>query len=178
RLTAKDAMKLITDGIMKRAGVMNDPEYSDLRNEWSDAAEFIARPHVAVWATAPYLHNGSVPNLYELLSPVKERHTCFYLSPNMEFDPQKVGFVIGECNGSPTFRDPLGGFEVKTQLPGNGNRGHEFRNSRKCAMTDKEDGILGCEIPHEKRLAIIEYLKTCDLDRLVLKASPPCHDLE
>jgi len=178
RLTAKDASKLITDGIMKRAGVMNDPEYSGLRNEWSDAAEFIARPHVAVWATAPYLHNGSVPNLYELLSPVKERHTCFYLSSNMEFDPQKVGFVIGECNGNPTFRDPLGGFEVKAQVPGNGNRGHEFRNSPKCAMTGKEDGVLGCEISMHDRLAIIEYLKTCDLDQVVLKDLPPCHDLK
>jgi hypothetical protein len=177
-LTAKDASRLLTDEIMKRAGATDDPEYQNIVNEWSDSREFIARPHVAVWATAPYLHNGSVPNLYELLSPVEKRHDCFYLSPTMEFDPQNVGFAIKECTDSSP-RDSIVGFEFKTALPGNGNRGHEFRGEgEQCETNSKKDGVLGCEIAPENRLAIIEYLKTCDLDRLVLKDLPHCRDTE
>jgi hypothetical protein len=178
RLSAKDASEFVTTELMKQQDAADDQEYRHLTNRWRDDRQYIARPHLAVWATAPFLHNGSVPNLYELLSPAKERHSCFYLSPNMEFDPQKVGFVVAECGGSPTFRDPLAGFEFKTQLFGNGNQGHEFRTSPNCGATVKEAGILGCEISHEDRLALIEYLKTCDLDRLVLREAPVCRDLD
>ncbi|MEX5218014.1 MAG: di-heme-cytochrome C peroxidase [Nitrospira sp.] len=177
-VTAKDASKLLTDEIMKRAGVIDDHQYRGITNEWSDSREFIARPHVAIWATAPYLHNGSVPNLYELLSPADKRHECFYLGPTMEFDPDKVGFKIVECDGNAPPRDSGDLFQFNAHLPGNGNRGHEFKNTPKCAAAEKEDGVLGCEISHEKRLEIIEYLKTCDLDRLVLANLPPCRDLE
>ena len=36
-----------------------------------------ARPLNGVWATAPYLHNGSVPSLYWMLKPAAERPTQF-----------------------------------------------------------------------------------------------------
>lgn len=178
RLSAKDASEFVTTELMKQQGAADDSEYRHLTNEWRDLPQYIARPHLAVWATAPFLHNGSVPNLYELLSPAKERHTCFYLSPNMEFDPQKVGFVIGECGGSPTFHDSLAGFEFKTQFFGNGNQGHEFSNSPNCGAAVKNPGILGCELSAADRWALIEYLKTCDLDRWVLRDAPVCRDLE
>ena len=95
----------------------------------------------------------------------------------MEFDPVKVGFVVSECNDSPTFRDPLVGFEFKTHLPGNSMEGHEFKGVD-CGSGVTEPGVLGCEIPIADRWAIIEYLKTCDLDRLVLHDAPACRDLE
>lgn len=177
-LSARNASQLVTTALMAQNGAADDPEYGHRTNEWRDRPQYIARPHLAVWATAPFLHNGSVPNLYELLSPAKERHGCFYLSPNMEFDPQKVGFVVAECGGAPTIRDPLAGFEFKTQLPGNGNQGHEFSNSKNCGATAKDPGILGCELPVDDRWAIIEYLKTCDLDRLVMRKPLDCHDFE
>ncbi|MCB9553440.1 MAG: hypothetical protein H6705_16485 [Myxococcales bacterium] len=53
---------------------------------------------VALWATAPYLHNGSVPTLQALLSPPAERPVSFELH----------------------------GFVYDTALPGNGNGGHAF----------------------------------------------------
>ena len=177
RLSAKEASQLVTTELMTANGAEEDPEYRHRTNAWRDAAQYIARPHLAVWATAPFLHNGSIPNLYELLSPTKERHACFYLSPNMEFDPKQVGFVIEECIGAPASRDPLGGFEYRTQLPGNGNKGHEFANTPECDST-KSTGVLGCELPVKDRWAIIEYLKTCDLDRLVIRDAPVCRDLE
>ena len=177
RLSAKDASQLVTEELLTLHHVENDPEYRHMTNDWRDLPHYIARPHLAVWATAPFLHNGSVPTLYELLSPVKERRACFSLSPNMEFDPQKVGVVVGDCTGAQTFRDPLGGFDFRTQLPGNGNGGHEFANTPDCASV-KHNGILGCELPVPDRWAIVEYLKTCDLERRVIRDAPVCRDLE
>jgi hypothetical protein len=177
RRSAKDASEWLTTELMAQNGAADDPEYQHLTNTWRDHPHYIARPHLAVWATAPFLHNGSVPNLYALLSPAKERPACFYLSPNMEFDPVKVGYVTADCLSSSIFRDPLGGFEFKTQLPGNSNQGHEFRGSD-CSAVARTAGTLGCELPVDDRWAIIEYLKTCDLDRLVIRNAPACHDLE
>jgi hypothetical protein len=122
--------------------------------------EYIARPHTGIWATAPYLHNGSVPNVYELLSPWEQRHGCFYLDPSLEYDPKRLGFVVRECDGRSNPNDLTSGFEFETPRTGNSNRGHEFRNTPRCALDEKEPGILGCEITHENRTAIIEYLKT------------------
>ena len=177
RRSAKEASQLVTTELMALNNAAHDPEYQHLVNEWHDLPQYIARPHLAIWSTAPFLHNGSVPTLYALLSPASERPACFYLSPNMEFDPVKVGYVVTECNGSPTFRDPLAGFEFKTQLPGNSNQGHEFKGSD-CSAAAKTAGTLGCELPVADRWAIIEYLKTCDLNRLVLPKAEACHDLD
>ncbi len=177
RMSAKDASEWVTTELMTVNGVENDPDYHHRTNKWSNEPRYIARPHLAVWATAPFLHNGSVPTLYALLSPAKERPGCFYLSPNMEFDPVKVGFVVADCAGPQTYRDPLAGFEFKTQLPGNSNQGHEFQGSV-CGAAARVNGTLGCELPVADRWAIIEYLKTCDLDRLVLRNAPACHDLD
>ena len=178
RMSAKEASQYITDELLKHTGVTNDPDYAQRKNEWRDWPQYIARPHLAVWATAPFLHNGSVPNLYALLSPATERPSCFYLSPTMEFDPVNVGYAAAECQSPSTPRDQLAGFEFNTFLPGNNNRGHEFKNSPNCLANSKESGILGCELSPDQRWAIIEYLKTCDLDRLVMPKAEACHDLD
>jgi mono/diheme cytochrome c family protein len=103
-----------------------------------------ARPLDGIWATPPFLHNGSVPSLYALLSPVSERATTFYLG-SREFDPQNVGF-------DPT---PLkGGFKFNTSIPGNWNTGHEFNHDT------KGKGVIGRYLEPEERRALIEYLKT------------------
>jgi hypothetical protein len=103
-----------------------------------------ARPLDGIWATPPFLHNGSVPNLYDLLSPVSERAKTFYLG-SREFDPQNVGFD----------HTPLaGGFQLDTSIPGNWNTGHEFNNGT------KGKGVIGRYLEPEERRALIEYLKT------------------
>jgi hypothetical protein len=48
-----------------------------------------ARP-LAGWATPPFLHNGSVPTIYQLLSPQDERSTTFYKG-TFEYDPKHLG---------------------------------------------------------------------------------------
>ncbi|KIG13522.1 hypothetical protein DB30_07970 [Enhygromyxa salina] len=99
-------------------------------------AEFLsykARPLNGIWATAPYLHNGSVPTLYDLLLPPASRPTKFVLG-RREFDPNKVGFV---SEGD----EP---FVVDTSVTGNGNGGHEY----------------GVTLSDADRWALVEYLKT------------------
>ena len=106
-----------------------------------------ARPLDGIWATAPFLHNGAVPNLFELLSPVAERSETFFLGSRL-FDPEKVGYETGPIEG---------GFELDTSQPGNSNKGHEFKG----AKDDKKgDGVIGRYLEPEERKALIEYLKS------------------
>ncbi len=111
------------------------------------------RPLGGVWATAPFLHNGSVPNLYELLSPAYERSRTFMVG-RREFDPVKVGFI--------TNPQTQGGFWLDTRLTGNHNTGHEFRGG--FVPFDEKNrapqyGVIGPAFTPEQRYDIIEYLK-------------------
>ncbi|PUA30802.1 MAG: hypothetical protein B0W54_02165 [Cellvibrio sp. 79] len=138
-------------------------------------AAYKARPLNGIWATAPYLHNGSVPSLYELFMPsctdaeIAGGKTC---RPNRftvgtrEIDPIKVGFVQ---------RDPAefpGLFVFDTHLPGNSNKGHEYTSgvTPLFILDEKGHPLKDADgkpqmrklqpISHEQRLALVEYLKT------------------
>jgi cytochrome c peroxidase len=79
-----------------------------------------ARPLEGIWATAPYLHNGSVPNLYELLLPHAKRTKQFCVG-SREFDPTRVGFIMlseAECKAKNLYW-------LDTEKEGNRNCGHE-----------------------------------------------------
>ena len=101
-------------------------------------AAYESRVLAGIWATAPYLHNGSVPNLWELLKPAKDRKANFMVGSRV-FDPKNVGY---ETDRSP-FKN--GSFVADpANANGNGNGGHEY----------------GTTLTDEQRWAIIEYLKT------------------
>ena len=53
---------------------------------------YVARPLVGVWLLGPYLHNGSVPTMSDLLSPPEQRPTIFYRGYDV-VDLEKVGFI-------------------------------------------------------------------------------------
>jgi len=93
-----------------------------------------ARPLEGIWATAPFLHNGSVPNLYELLLPSTRRSKQFAVG-SREFDPKRVGYVVAQSPGAYTF---------DTSLPGNSNAGHDYAS----------------DLSEEDRWALVEFLKT------------------
>lgn len=103
-----------------------------------------ARPLNGIWATAPFLHNGSVPTMYALLSPVEERPKTFCLG-DREYDPARMGYRT-ECSS--------GTFRLDTTVPGNLNTGHEF----KSGPTGK--GVIGRTLSHQERLDLIEFLKS------------------
>lgn len=97
---------------------------------------YVAAPLAGVWLRAPYLHNGSVPSLADLLSPEAERPAVFHRGYDV-YDPDEVGFV---SSGPAAER----GFRFDTTLPGNGNRGHTY----------------GTTLSADEKKALIEYLKT------------------
>ena len=102
-----------------------------------------AGPRDGIWAVPPYLHNGSVPNLYELLTPAKDRSKTFFIGS--EFDPVKVGVDTSGKSGQ---------FLFDTKLVGNSNQGHSFEAG------PRGKGIIGRLLSDDERWAIIEYLKS------------------
>jgi hypothetical protein len=91
-----------------------------------------ARPLDGIWATPPYLHNSSVPNLYEILVPAAQRTAKFYLG-STRFDPKHVGFETQQFPGA---------FLMDTSKSGNLNTGHEFRNLT-LEELEQQRGIKG-----------------------------------
>jgi hypothetical protein len=102
-----------------------------------------AGPREGVWATPPFMHNGSVPNLYEMLIPAKERTKKFYIG--REFDPVKVGLDTSGKSGR---------FLLDTSIQGNSNAGHSFENG------PRGNGVIGPLFTDEQRWALVEYLKS------------------
>ncbi len=110
--------------------------YMSLRDDRDQGSilSYKAGPLAGIWATAPYLHNGSVPNLYELLLPSEQRSATFHVG-GREFDPERVGF-----DTSPGNRTSL----LDTNVAGNANTGHEY----------------GAALSEGERWDLIEYLKS------------------
>lgn len=102
-----------------------------------------ARPLAGVWATPPFLHNGSVPTIYQLLSPQAERATTFYKG-NFEYDPRHLGYRTEAFTN---------GFLFDTRITGNHNSGHEFRAG------ERGNGVIGRLLQPQERWALLEYLK-------------------
>ena len=73
-------------------------------NEFRALLEYRARPLNGIWATAPYLHNGSVPNLREMLTPAAQRSKIFYMG-NWDFDPVTVGYETSSNFSGATLLD-------------------------------------------------------------------------
>jgi hypothetical protein len=95
------------------------------------------QPLDGIWARAPYLHNGSVPTLRDLLEPPERRPRTFYRGYDV-FDQQNVGFVANVPAA-----DGRRFFWYDTSVPGNGNGGH----------------VYGTALPDDDKRAIVEYLK-------------------
>jgi hypothetical protein len=102
-----------------------------------------AAPRDGVWATGPFMHNGSVPNLYEMLVPAKERTKKFYVG--REFDPVKVGVDTSGNSGR---------FLLDTALLGKSNAGHSFENG------PRGNGVIGPLLTDNERWQLVEYLKS------------------
>lgn len=114
------------------------------RNCIQAPAGYKARPLDGVWATAPFLHNGSVPSLHDLLLPAAERPKSFCLG-SLEFDPTKVGYDTSCKTGTN---------KIDTSVKGNLNIGHSFQDGPRGA------GVIGPAFSEADRNALVEYLKT------------------
>lgn len=132
------------------AGPFSSDELGDMTNyasvipkSCSPQLTYKAGPRDGVWATGPFLHNGSVPNIYELLSPAADRTKKFYVT--REFDPIKLGISSTKSGAADYLFD--------TSLVGNSNAGHSFESG-------SGSGIIGPEFTPTERFALIEYLKS------------------
>ena len=137
-----DAAKAVAGDIVEQwknqspANARTENEIDNGRqNEFRGILAYRARPLNGTWATAPYLHNGSVPSLYDLLLPPTQRPKILYVG-SWQFDPVHVGVETG----SPF----AGAFTFDARLPGNANIGHEYATT----------------LSEPERMALLEFLKT------------------
>ena len=83
-----------------------------------DTRGYIAVPIVAPFTHTPYLHNGSIPTLAELID-LKPRPDVFFRGDNL-YDPVDAGLI------APSQPDARRYFRFDTSIPGNSNKGHDY----------------------------------------------------
>lgn len=119
-------------------------EFAEARNKTSFGQKvplrhtggYVAPPLDGIWARGPYLHNGSVPTIADLLNPASERPKVFYIGGGTEYDLVKMGVATGQSSS--------GAYLFNATLSGNRNSGHEY----------------GTVLKAEEKIALMEYLKT------------------
>ncbi|HRI65159.1 MAG TPA: cytochrome c [Polyangium sp.] len=138
--TFAESLHGVLDLVQKKAMEHEGISAADIANaekgpvQWRSTKKYASRPLAGIWASSPYLHNGSVPTLYDLLLPPDKRPKSFQTG-SREFDPKKVGYVSDGTLG--------GSFQLDTTKDGNHNTGHTY----------------GTELTEDQRLDLLEYLK-------------------
>jgi hypothetical protein len=126
-------------------------EAAERYNDYADGYDFdfkrfrktngyVAVAMDGLWMRAPYLHNGSVPSLEDLLEPASRRPKVFFRGYDV-VHPSKLGFI----SQGPSARRQ--GFRFDTSKAGNSNQGHE-------------GAAYGTNLPQADKRALVEYLKT------------------
>ena len=98
---------------------------------------YVAMPLMGVWLNAPYLHNGAVPTLTDLLEPAERRPKRFYRGYDV-YESMRVGFM---SQGADAERE---GEVFDTTQRGSANGGH----------------VYGTTLAPDLKSALVEYLKT------------------
>lgn len=132
---------LLTAGVYAHAESSQELKRAFVRpSSAADAKPFVYESRVlhGVWAAAPYLHNGSVPTLADLLKPAAQRPKAFKVGP--AFDPNTVGLATNQT----AFNYTLTTTGCDQRTSGNSNCGHEY----------------GTALTPEQKRALLEYLKT------------------
>jgi mono/diheme cytochrome c family protein len=133
--TDRHRLDSFTQGLVDKFHAIDSPPF--VFDAYRKTDGYANVPLDGIWARAPYLHNGSVPNLHDLLQPEKDRPTTFYRGYDV-YDPAQVGFITDGPEAQKV------GFLVDTNIPGNSNQGHSYG----VTLTEKEKQDL------------IEFLKT------------------
>ena len=139
---------------LKRAQQDYTAGYSWSFKEFTKTDGYANHPLDGVWARAPYLHNGAVPNMWALLTP-EDRPVAFTIGHDV-YDQRQMGFRhiplspeadrFVRLDGTP-YEAAVAAFVLDTRLTGNGNAGH----------TGPE---YGTQLSPEEKRALIEYLKS------------------
>lgn len=143
---AKDVEGLFTGGKGDKHGFL--ARHKDLFTAFSrksdsagangGACKYEGRFLEGIWAAAPYLHNGSVPTLMELLKKPQDRVASFKTGPN--YDIEAVGLAIEQT----MFDYVTNTTGCENVTSGNSRCGHDY----------------GTDLSEEDKRALIEYLKS------------------
>lgn len=126
------------------AGIPADQQEGDVK--FLAPCGYKARPLVGVWATPPYLHNGSVRTVYDLLSDTRP---ATFTYGTREYDPVKLGYTEDKSE-----RDAV----LDTSISGNLDSGHWWTDDT------NRPGRIGRKLSEDEKFALIEYLKAADYD--------------
>jgi hypothetical protein len=145
-LAGEDACREYFDNVCKPE--QSDADYLRLRaqcwparfSNFRKTYGYSNMPLDGLWLRAPYLHNGTVPNLRALLEPKARRPAVLYIGYDV-YDFDNVGFVTSGADAEKH------GWRLDTTTAGNGNGGHEGK-------------AYGTELGAGEKDALIEYLKT------------------
>ena len=107
-----------------------------MRN-FQDVDGYVAVLLDGIWLRGPYLHNGSVPTLKDLLRKAEDRPEKFFRGYDL-IDPKNIGFVSSGAMAEKV------GVLYDTKVSGNSNVGHNY----------------GTDLPEDQKEALLEYLKT------------------
>lgn len=122
--------------------IERNPLYDVIQSVRKPEHGYVAQKLWGIWSRFPYLHNASVPTLYDLVSDPASRPAKFSLKNSGEkesFDETKLGLVVAS-------KDSMDRRLYDTTLPGQSNIGHYFESFKK--------------LTHDDKLDLIEYLKT------------------
>jgi hypothetical protein len=140
----------MSDGFLEKYNTM--PWYSayyKARTKRDRPPGYVAPPLDGLWATAPYLHNGAVPTVLDLLTDPRSRPGRYYRQPTTElsaFDPDKLGWKVTVCPPATCSERllPYPRMVFDTTRRGLGNSGHTW----------------GVDLTAEQKRDLIEFLKT------------------
>jgi hypothetical protein len=133
--TDRHRLDSFTAGLVERFHLVD--EYPFKFDAYRKTNGYTNTPIDGIWARAPYLHNGSVPTLWDLLQPPEKRPATFFTGYDV-YDRVNVGFVT---TGAQAQRQ---GWKYDTGVAGNSNSGHTY----------------GTTLSDEQKWALVEYLKT------------------
>jgi hypothetical protein len=133
--TDRHRLDSFTAALVGRFHSINQPPF--VFDAYRKTNGYACVPLDGIWARAPYLHNGSVPNLQAMLEAPQNRPATFYRGYDV-YDPEHVGFI---SEGSDAAK---AGFLFDTNIPGNGNQGH----------------VYGVDLAAAQKHDLMEYLKT------------------
>jgi hypothetical protein len=165
KTTAYNALPVVINAIRKQLYDDNKTPTSEREDDVSMEAPcgYKARPLIGVWATPPFLHNGSVRTIFDLLS---ETRPAKFTVGTREYDPVNLGYAEDQSPSS---------FVLDTSIAGNSNAGHWFTND------GTRPGRIGPKLDDPDKYALIEFLKAATYDNYPSEkraemAIMPCQD--
>jgi hypothetical protein len=136
--TDRHRIDMWTEAAAERYANYHEGGYDWNFNAFHKTNGYVANELTGLWLRGPYLHNGSVPTLRDLLAAPADRPKTFYRGYDL-VDPEGGGFVSKE--GTPAQRF---GTLYDTATPGNSNSGHLF----------------GTDLSEQQKRQLLAYLKT------------------